>query len=120
MAAVSPSICSVKQALSGAIDAGSALSLPRLLPAMARADFMAVNRLDCPIILFEGRHDYTIPSAVADDWFQRLQAPDKHFVWFENSAHMMFEEEPGKVLISLVRYALPLAEDAAPAQRRRG
>jgi pimeloyl-ACP methyl ester carboxylesterase len=100
-----------------AIDAGSALSLPRLLPAMARADFMAVDHLDCPVILFEGRHDYTTVSTVADGWFRRLQAPDKHFVWFENSAHMMFEEEPGKVLVSLVRYALPLAEGAAPERR---
>ena len=47
-----------------------------------------------------------------------MQAPKKRFVWFENSAHMMYTEEPGKVLVHLVRDALPLAiaaGDVAPS-----
>jgi hypothetical protein len=30
-------------------------------------------------------------------------------VWFENSAHMMHVEEPGKMLVHLVNDVLPLA-----------
>nr|WP_197026688.1 hypothetical protein [Caulobacter sp. UNC358MFTsu5.1] len=54
---------------------------------------------------------------MAYDWFQKLRAPQKHFVWFEHSGHEVMTEEPAKVLVSLLRYARPLAEaagDAAP------
>ena len=56
-------------------------------------------------------------SDVAAAWFETVAAPDKHLVWFEHSGHMPMTEEPGKFLLSLVRYARPLAEragDAAP------
>jgi proline iminopeptidase len=46
-----------------------------------------------------------------------VKAPKKQLVWFEHSAHIPMTEEPGKFLLSLVRYALPIAEkanDAAP------
>jgi pimeloyl-ACP methyl ester carboxylesterase len=95
-----------------AIDAGSAQTLPALLPAMAATDFTSVTRLRCPILMFAGRFDYTTPSAPVKAWFDRLRAPSKRFVWFENSAHMIYGEEPGKFLVSLVRYARPLATDA--------
>ena len=65
----------------------------------------------------EGRHDHTVNSDVAHDWFVRVKAPEKHFVWFEHSAHEPESEEPGKFLLSLVRYARPIAVkvgDVAP------
>jgi hypothetical protein len=39
-------------------------------------------------------------------------------VWFKNSAHLPFIEEPGRTLEALVRFALPLAgeADSAPKQ----
>jgi len=45
-------------------------------------------------------------------WFETVKAPEKHLVWFEHSAHMPMTEEPGKFLLSLVRYARPIAEKA--------
>ena len=65
--------------------------------------------LDCPLLLFEGRHDYNANSEVAAEWFAQVQAPAKRFVWFEDSAHMPMTEEPGKFLLSLVQYARPFA-----------
>jgi hypothetical protein len=50
-------------------------------------------------------------------WFAKVKSPKKHVVWFEHSAHLLITEEPGKILISLVRYARPIAEragDVAP------
>jgi hypothetical protein len=41
-----------------------------------------------------------------------VKAPSKRFVWFEHSAHEVMSEEPGKVLVSLVSYALPIAAKA--------
>ena len=36
----------------------------------------------------------------------------KQLVWFEHSGHEAMNEEPGKFLVSLVRYARPFAEKA--------
>jgi pimeloyl-ACP methyl ester carboxylesterase len=96
-----------------AIDAGSAFSLPKLLPEMAATDFTKLTRLGCPVLIFAGRHDYTTPSEPVQRWFNRLEAPSKRWVWFENSAHMMYAEEPGRVLVNLVQFALPFATASA-------
>ncbi|ALN60985.1 alpha/beta hydrolase fold family protein [Lysobacter antibioticus] len=96
---------------------GNEFSEKRLLIEALQRDYSSVKRLDCPVILFNGRDDYNVSSALAAEWFGRLQAPSKQLVWFERSAHVMFTEEPGKTLVSLVRYARPIAEragDVAP------
>jgi pimeloyl-ACP methyl ester carboxylesterase len=98
-----------------AIDAGSAFSLPKLLPEMAATDFTKLTHLSCPVLIFAGRHDYTTPSEPVKRWFDRLQAPSKRWVWFENSAHMLYAEEPGRVLVNLVQLALPFATASARA-----
>jgi pimeloyl-ACP methyl ester carboxylesterase len=92
-----------------AIDEGSGFSFPKLLPQLAAVDFTGVTRLGCPVLIFAGRYDYTTPSELAAWWEARVQSPYKRLVWFENSAHMMYEEEPGRVLVHLVEDALPLA-----------
>jgi pimeloyl-ACP methyl ester carboxylesterase len=43
------------------------------------------------------------------------QAPSKRWVWFEHSGHMMYAEEPGRVLVNLVQLALPFATASARA-----
>jgi pimeloyl-ACP methyl ester carboxylesterase len=95
-----------------AIDAGSAFSLPKLLPEMAVTNFSSLTRLGCPVLIFAGRYDYTTPSEPVRRWFERIEAPSKRWVWFENSAHMMYAEEPGRVLTHLVQDALPFAAAA--------
>jgi pimeloyl-ACP methyl ester carboxylesterase len=102
-----------------AIDAGSAFSLPKLLPDLAAADFTKLRRLDCPLLIFAGRYDYTTPSLVVQRWFEQLRAPCKRWVWFENSAHMVYAEEPGRILVHLVQDALPPAAvdgDVSPSK----
>jgi pimeloyl-ACP methyl ester carboxylesterase len=99
-----------------AIDAGSGLSFPRLLPEMVKADFTGVTQLGCPLLIFAGRHDYTTPNAPVRAWYDRVRAPHKQWVWFENSAHMMYLEEPGRALVALVQDALPLAGGAAGSE----
>jgi len=41
-----------------------------------------------------------------------VKAPSKRLVWFERSGHHITSEEPGKLLISLVDYARPIAAKA--------
>jgi pimeloyl-ACP methyl ester carboxylesterase len=75
-------------------------------------DLSNIRELKCPLLLLEGRHDRTVNSEIAYEWFKSVRSPSKRFVWFEHSAHEVMSEEPGKVLISLVRYARPFAAKA--------
>jgi proline iminopeptidase len=92
-----------------AIDKGSMLSLGPLLPAVMNFDYSNALEWHCPIVIFAGRHDFTTPSSVVADWFARIHAPQKKFIWFENSAHMVMVEEPGRMLVHLVEDVRPLA-----------
>jgi len=87
-------------------------SVRHLLAEVLTLDMGSVRRLDCPLLLFLGRHDHNVSSHLAAGWFERVQAPSKQLLWFEDSAHEVMNEEPGKTLLSLVRFARPIAERA--------
>jgi pimeloyl-ACP methyl ester carboxylesterase len=65
----------------------------------------AVQRLDIPVYFFTGRHDYTDPTEYTEEYARRLQAPKKEVVWFEESAHFPFLEEPEKFVREMKRVA---------------
>ncbi len=92
------------------LDPSGIFSLEHLLGRMATVDYSDVTKFPDPIFMFMGRHDYYTPPREIDDWFEKLDAPTKQGVWFENSAHMIPWEEPGKVLMSLVHDVRPFAE----------
>ncbi|GAA0708559.1 alpha/beta hydrolase [Dokdonella soli] len=100
-----------------AIDQGNVFSLGRLLPEFLAVDFTKVHSFPIPLVIFMGRHDYTTPSEPTAAWLQQVKAPYKQGVWFENSAHMIPWEEPGKTVISLVQYVRPLVKDEEGAKR---
>jgi len=56
-----------------------------------------------------GRHDYATSHVLAEKWFKRIHAPFKKLVWFENSAHMVMQEEPGRFLYHLITDLRPIA-----------
>lgn len=89
---------------------GNDFSEEHLLSEVLSLNSAKTKKLDCPLIIFAGRYDVNVNSQVAAEWFANVNAPSKQFVWFENSAHLPMTEEPGKFLISLVRYARPIAE----------
>jgi pimeloyl-ACP methyl ester carboxylesterase len=92
-----------------AIDQGNEFTLEKILPEFLDVDFTHVKRFPIPVLMFMGRHDYTTPSQPTAEWLEAVRAPYKRGVWFENSAHMIPFEEPGKMLVSLVTYVRPLA-----------
>ena len=53
-----------------------------------------ITRVEIPVYFFTGRYDYTDPFALTEQYLSKLQAPEKHIVWFEDSAHFPFYEEP--------------------------
>ncbi len=90
---------------------GSAFTISTLFPQLSGISKARVRRIDTPIILMLGRHDFTTPSEIARQWFDHLQAPAKEILWFEHSAHLPMIEEPGRVLDGLLRKALPLVQE---------
>lgn len=91
---------------------GNVFTLGKVFDEFLQVDFTGVREFPIPVVMFLGRHDYTTPSAPTAEWMARVDAPYKQVVWFENSAHMMPWEEPGKTLLSLLRYVRPLAVPA--------
>lgn len=92
-------------------DEGSQFTIATMFPKLAGLTFQNVKRLSVPLFLFMGRHDYTTPWPIAQAWLDRLQAPRKAMVWFENSAHLPMMEEPGQMLKALLDSVRPLARE---------
>jgi pimeloyl-ACP methyl ester carboxylesterase len=78
-----------------AIWRGKVWSRSLLWDKVLRTDLTAViKRLEIPVYLFVGRHDYTTNYGLARDYFSRLDAPVKGFYTFNDSAHSPLFEEP--------------------------
>ena len=84
-------------------DKGSAFSTELLEKQLRGMSFVPLTRLGCPVFMFMGRHDALTPPSLAAAWLERVDAPIKGEIWFENSAHMMIIEEPGRMLTALLR-----------------
>ncbi|HSP47592.1 MAG TPA: alpha/beta hydrolase [Clostridiaceae bacterium] len=65
-----------------------------------RKDFA---KLDVPVYFFIGRHDLNSPTALAEDYYNILEAPEKEWLWFENSAHSPWINEKEKFVKELVQ-----------------
>jgi pimeloyl-ACP methyl ester carboxylesterase len=63
----------------------SALDLNKLVP-----------KLEVPVFFFLGRNDRWVPPETTVPYFDALEAPSKTLVWFEQSGHEMFVDEPSK------------------------
>jgi len=81
----------------------------RLLPELMRYDCREIRQLHCPVAIAAGRFDFATPSSVALEWYEKLEAPRKSWMWFEHSAHMPHLEEPGRFLNFLVNEVRLLA-----------
>ena len=71
--------------------------------------------LRMPVFFFLGRRDHWVPAATSLAYFDALTAPSKQFLWFENSGHEMFMDEPDKFNRSMIELVRPLAVTGAPA-----
>lgn len=55
-----------------------------------------VPRVDIPVYLLHGVHDYTVSYPLAKAYYDQLQAPIKGFYTFHESAHSPLFEEPDR------------------------
>ena len=91
---------------------GNAFSARHLLAEVLTLDLTNVREIGTPLFLFLGRHDHNVSSELAAEWFDSVEAPCKKLIWFEQSAHEIMNEEPGKTLLSLVQYVRPMSTAA--------
>lgn len=55
-----------------------------------------IRRVDVPVYFLEGRHDAVTPPDLARTYMDRLEAPRTTWVWFDQSGHFPFLDEPEK------------------------
>lgn len=66
--------------------------------------FKQVKQVNCPVYFFEGKYDVIVSSKLAKKYFNQLIATKgKTLVWFENSAHRSYIEEPQKFINELLK-----------------
>lgn len=76
---------------------GAYYNLRELWDEVATSNFQeTVKELQVPVLITQGRHDQNTPSALARAWYDALTAPEKDWVWFEESAHSPIKEEPAR------------------------
>lgn len=74
----------------------------------------AVRRVELPVYFFTGRYDLTDPSENTVEYAAILDAPRKQLVWFEDSAHFPFLEEPEKFATEMERVRRETEGDSPP------
>lgn len=73
---------------------------------LARSLFSEITEYSMPVYFFIGQSDYTTPHQLVTDYYESISAPDKRIVYFENSAHFPFFEEPDKFCREIKRILL--------------
>lgn len=83
-------------------------SFARFYDDLLRADLSAsCPKLDVPVFVAAGRFDQMAPTQIAQRFFDALDAPQKAWMWFENSAHFPQWEEPEAFHRMLVETVVP-------------
>lgn len=68
----------------------------------------AVPELTMPVLFFLGRRDHWVPAETSLAYFDRLRAPSKKLVWFDESGHDPFVDEAAKFNASMRELVRPL------------
>ncbi|MEZ2414499.1 alpha/beta fold hydrolase [Muriicola sp. E247] len=70
-------------------------------------DFRSLKKLRVPVYLILGRHDWNVPSVLALEWYENLDAPEKKIIWMENTAHGTLDEDPDDFKRIMLEMILP-------------
>ncbi|MDR2266351.1 MAG: alpha/beta hydrolase [Christensenellaceae bacterium] len=61
---------------------------------------------EMPYYIFQGKLDYNTPAELIPAFYEKIKAPEKDLIWFENSAHGPLNEEPEKFKALLIKKLL--------------
>ena len=67
--------------------------------------FRDLPEVQIPLFFFTGRYDYQTPGPLTEEYYNFVKAPNKGFIWFEESAHLLIFEEPDKMARELIKIA---------------
>ena len=89
---------------------GFRFSLDAMWAEVSRMNLLeTVPVLQMPVFFFLGRQDHWVPPDFSVEYFNALTAPSKKLVWFEDSGHEPFVDEPAKFNASMVELVRPTA-----------
>ena len=78
-------------------------------PEVSRLNLIdLVPKLEMPVFFLLGREDPWVPPETSVAYFDALTAPSKNLVWFENSGHEPFVDEPGKFNATIAHLVRPV------------
>jgi len=63
--------------------------------------YYKIREYKVPVYFFVGKSDYTTPSELIEDYFKVIKATEKKMIYFNNSAHFPFFEEPEKFCLEI-------------------
>ena len=93
---------------------GFRFSIDAMWPAVSRLNlFERVPALRMPVFFFLGRQDHWVPPETSVAYFDVLAAPSKRLLWFEESGHEPFADEPDKFNTSMVELVRPVVAESA-------
>ena len=82
---------------------GQFFSMKHLQYEMKKINFNTdIQNIEVPIYFCMGRHDLMIHYEPSYEFYKKLEAPEKYWIWFEDSAHSPMVEEKEKFLSLLI------------------
>jgi pimeloyl-ACP methyl ester carboxylesterase len=88
---------------------GFRFSLDAMWEEVSRIDLTtAAPVLDVPAFFLIGRHDHWVPPETSVAYYTALTAPRKELVWFEESGHEPFVDEPAAFTTTMVESVRPV------------
>jgi pimeloyl-ACP methyl ester carboxylesterase len=88
---------------------GFRFSMDAMWDEVSRIDLsVAAPELQTPVFFFPGRHDHWVPPETSVAYFDMLTAPSKELLWFEESGHEPFVDEPVKFNRAAIDMVRPL------------
>jgi pimeloyl-ACP methyl ester carboxylesterase len=72
-----------------------------------------VPNLEMPVFFLLGREDPWVRPETSVAYFDALAAPSKKLVWFENSGHEPFVDEPAKFNATMAHLVRPVLNGSA-------
>ncbi len=87
--------------------------LSKMWPEVAGVNFNETHtKFTVPFYILDGRLDKNTPSELVEEWFDKIEAPEKELVWFEESGHNPLFDEPEKFKAILREKFLAKAKEA--------
>jgi pimeloyl-ACP methyl ester carboxylesterase len=84
-------------------------SMDAMWPEVSRLNLTKLApELRMPVFFFLGRKDHFVPSETSVAYFDALTAPTKKLVWFENSGHEPFVDEPEEFNAAMTTLVRPV------------